>query len=176
MSTGQLDRQMKPTEVMERYGLKSRQSAYDRINALKSKNITVSGESLDKLDRHIKDGGTLADFAQVEVAPLPVEPAPITYPRNISGDSAEDNFIQLVREIGTALKPAADPLQHYCSLERAIASSWLLSTGEVKQLIGTKPTGDRYQRGSFVFIKAGRMGNQSAWRVMKVVKGDSYAK
>lgn len=159
---------MKPTEVMERYGLKSRQSAYDRINALKSKNITVSSDSLDKLDRHIKDGGTLADFAQVEVAPLPVEPAEIVYPRNISG-GGEDNFIQLVKEIGTALKPAADPLQHYCSLERAIASSWLLSTSEVKQLIGTKPTGEKYQRGSFVFIKAGKMGNQSAWRVMKVV-------
>lgn len=166
---------MKATEVMTRYGLKSRQSAYDRLNTLKDKKIPVSADTLDKLDRHIKDGGTLADFTETELAPLPVEPAEIVYPRNIARD-AEDNFIQLVREIGTALKPAADPLQHYCSLERAIASSWLLSTGEVKQLIGTKPTGERYQRGSFVFIKAGRMGNQSAWRVMKVIKGDSYGK
>ena len=66
---------MKPAEVMERYGLKSRQTAYDRLKALTDKNILVSSDSLDKLDKHLKAGGTLADFAEVELAPLPVEPA-----------------------------------------------------------------------------------------------------
>ena len=82
--------------------------------------------------------------------------------------------LQLVEVIARHFQQQRDPLQHYAALERAIASGWLLSTSEVRSLIGTKPTGDRFQHGSFVFVKSGKIGNQAAWRVAKVVEAGSY--
>lgn len=82
-----------------------------------------------------------------------------------------ENFIELIERITGAVKPAADPLQHYAALERAIASGWLLSSAEVRSLISTSPHGNRFQRGSFIFIRSGKIGGQSAWRVAKIVTG-----
>ncbi len=82
--------------------------------------------------------------------------------------------LQLVETIARHFQQQRDPLQHYTALERAIASSWLLSTSEVRSLISTKPRGDRFQHGSFVFIRAGKIGAQAAWKVLKVLEGGSY--
>jgi len=65
-----------------------------------------------------------------------------------------ENFIELVEHITAALKPTANPLQHYEALERAIACAWILTTAEVQGLIRAKPTGDRFVRGSFVFVRS----------------------
>ncbi|MEG3960610.1 hypothetical protein, partial [Microcoleus sp. herbarium2] len=61
-----------------------------------------------------------------------------------------------------------DPLQHYAALEQAIASGWILSTAEVRALIGVKPSGDRFKRGAFAFIRADKVGNQAGWKVEKI--------
>ncbi len=82
--------------------------------------------------------------------------------------------LQLVEAIARHIAATRDPLQHYAALERAIASGWLLSTAEVRSLIGVKPSGDRFQRGSFIFVRAGKIGAQAAWKVLKVVEGGSY--
>lgn len=96
---------------------------------------------------------------------------------SLSSDAVDDNFteaLQLVEAIARHFATPHDPLQHYTALERAIANSWLLSTSEVRSLISTKPRGDRFQHGSFVFIRAGKIGAQAAWKVLKVVEGSSY--
>jgi len=181
--------------LQTRYSLNSRQAVYDRISALKitpAARGKLSGGQLGKLDElneHLKSGGILSDFesSHTEVMPAPVifedfanelaiELAiELATPAKVS-DNDSENFIELIERIAAALKPAADPLQHYAALERAIASSWLLSSSEVRSLIGTKPKGDRFQRGSFVFIRAGKIGAQSAWRVVKVVIGGGVYK
>jgi hypothetical protein len=79
--------------------------------------------------------------------------------------------LQLVETIARHISATRDPLQHYVVLERAIASGWLLPTSEVRSLIGVKPSGDRFQRGSFIFIRSGKIGAQSAWRVAKIIEG-----
>jgi hypothetical protein len=79
-----------------------------------------------------------------------------------------------VEAIARHFQQQREPLQHYTALERAITNSWLLSTSEVRSLISTKPHGDRFQHGSFVFIRSGKIGAQAAWRVAKVVEGGSY--
>jgi hypothetical protein len=137
----------------------------------------ISGEELEELDRldsHIKTGGKLEDFQPANNQSLVVsqESAVNGTPRSA------DNFnetLQLVEAIARHIAATRDPLQHYAALERAIASSWLLSTTEVRALIGVKPSGDRFQHGSFVFIKSGKIRNQAAWRVAKVVSnGNTY--
>lgn len=168
--------------LQKRYSLSSRQAVYDRIAALKitpAARGKLSTEQLDKLDElneHLKSGGNLADFenSHTEIIPAPITSSiePTTQAKLAGNDS--ENFIELIERVAAALKPATDPLQHYAALERAIASGWLLSTAEVRSLIGTKPMGDRFQRGSFIFIRTGKIGGQSAWRVAKVVTGGAY--
>jgi hypothetical protein len=133
----------------------------------------ISGEELaelDRLDSHIKTGGKLEDFQPANNHSLVVSQESAT-PR------AADNFnetLQLIEAIARHFQQQRDPLQHYAALERAIASGWLLSTAEVRSLISTKPHGDRFQHGSFVFVKSGKIGAQAAWKVLKVVEGGSY--
>lgn len=61
-----------------------------------------------------------------------------------------------------------NPLSHWEELEKAVDKGWLLSTSEVKCLIGVKPRNHTYIRGAFKFIKSGKIGNQSAWLVEKI--------
>lgn len=165
-------------DLQGRYGLNSKQSVYDRIKALSIEPVArgkISSEQLNKLDKlneHLKSGGNLGDFESnhIEVMATTIATIEPTTPAKLTSSDGE-NFIELIERVAAALKPTADPLQHYTALERAIASSWLLSTAEVRSLIGTKPMGDRFQRGSFIFIRSGRIGSQSAWRVAKVVIG-----
>ena len=150
---------------------------YDRMKALAIEPIArgkLSSEQLDKLDKldkHLKTGGTLSDFessrTEVIEARL-IEPAATT-----AINQERENFLELIEAIARHIAATRDPLQHYVALERAIASGWLLSTAEVRSLIGVKPSGDQFQRGSFIFVRSGKMGTQAAWRVAKV-EGGSY--
>ncbi len=165
------------SELQQRYGLTSRQSVYDRMKALaiepvaRGKLSSEQLDKLDKLDKHLKSGGTLSDFesSHTEIMPAAIEPAAAAV-----NSVDRDDFLELIERVAAAVKPAAEPLQHYIALERAIASSWLLSTAEVRSLLGTKPRGDRFQYGSFVFVRAGKIGAQAAWKVLKVVEGGNY--
>ncbi|NET11854.1 MAG: hypothetical protein F6K08_02860 [Okeania sp. SIO1H6] len=64
------------------------------------------------------------------------------------------------------------PLWYHEELEKAAVGGWLLSTAEVKQLIGVKPyckkASNIYTRGSWQFIKVGKIGGATAWKVQKV--------
>lgn len=132
-------------------------------------------EELDRLDSHIKTGGKLEDFQPANNQSLVVSQESAF---NEVAPRSADNFnetLQLVEAIARHIAATRDPLQHYTALERAIASGWILTTAEVRSLIGVKPTGDRFQHGSFVFIKSGKIRNQSAWRVAKVISnGNTY--
>ena len=67
--------------------------------------------------------------------------------------------------------PTRSPLWYMSELEEAQTQGWLLTTSEIQKLIGVKPTTAKgtstYQRGSFSFIKAGKIGTQTAWKVTK---------
>ncbi|NRB05920.1 MAG: hypothetical protein HRU34_00025 [Richelia sp.] len=56
-------------------------------------------------------------------------------------------------------------------LENAHQSNLILSTEEVEELIGVKPRcdagKDSFHRRCWVFMKVGKMGSQTGWRVMK---------
>lgn len=77
----------------------------------------------------------------------------------------------LAEGIARHLKPS-DPLQHLKALEEAAKAGWILSSTEVEDLIGCKPKlkegEQQFIRGSFGFVKSGRVGNQSGWRVVRL--------
>jgi hypothetical protein len=66
---------------------------------------------------------------------------------------------------------ASNPLWYMDVLERAATAQWLLTTDEIEQLIGVKPKchgkDKTYQRGTWTFIKVGKLGAQTAWKVTK---------
>jgi hypothetical protein len=116
---------------------------------------------------------------QVKETPVsPSETAPSPAKLETSIDQQTDDCLaaiaQSLPKLETILAsrlPPSDPLWYMNVLERAQASHWILTTEEVEQLIGVKPKCEAgknsYQRGCWVFVKAGNIGSQIGWRVTK---------
>jgi len=127
-------------------------------------------EELDRLDSHIKTGGKLEDFQPANNQSLVVSQSQESAVNEVAPRSA-DNFtetLQLVEAIARHFQQQHEPLQHYAALEQAACCAWILTTSEVSGLIGVKPTGDRFERGSFAFVRSGKVGTQTGWKVEKI--------
>ena len=209
---------MKIKDLMERYGLKSRQSIYDWCKAA---NLELAKDSrnrkyaepeqivvLDDLKTHLDNGASLKDYtplSSVELdtqidtkldskldtksAPLTntvqssvdseldTKSAPLTSTVQPSVDSKLDTLNlppellgEMVGHIASKLQPS-DPLWYHERLEAAMAGGWLLTTAEVKALIGVTPYAKKgensYVRGRWKFTKAGKIGGSTAWEITK---------
>ena len=81
-----------------------------------------------------------------------------------------DALIKLEATLASRLQPV-NPLWYMDILEKAEAKNWLLTTEEVEELIGVKPQCHHdetaYHRGSWIFIKTGKIGAQTGWHVKK---------
>ena len=75
----------------------------------------------------------------------------------------------LIELLAEKIQPPRSPIQNWRELEEACEKGWLLTTKQVHELAGTKPHGSQWERGSFIFIKAGKIGSQLAWQVEKKV-------
>ncbi len=84
-----------------------------------------------------------------------------------SGLTRTDDLVMLVERIAAVIRPTTEPLAHWEQLEKAVTHNWLLTSADVKRVIGVKPKGDSFRLGSFTFIRSGTIGNQTAWRVVK---------
>ena len=185
-------------ELCDRYEIKSRKSLYSRTNALgitldKDGNKSVATEEqvklLDQQDEHLKNGGTLKNFVLTAIAEVTVNDtdqnqdtasivettqhtAQLSTQSVLLGDIVQN----LSQAIAEKMQPV-DPLWYLGRLEAARASGWELTTSQVKELIGVKPSCPRgkktFRRGSFVFVKSGRIGSQTSWKVQKVTD-DGY--
>ena len=61
-----------------------------------------------------------------------------------------------------------NPLRHHQLLKESAQEGWILSTEEVTKLIGTRPKGEYFVRGSWAFSRCGKIGNQLGWIVERV--------
>lgn len=159
---------------------------------------------LDELDKHLTGGGSFASFTEKKsMVNRPVESA--FYPldelelQQRKVDGADDPSIKLCKknietvtdlrqtsqfsewQLSAALSHlvnliAPDPLAHYEQLQRACVFGWLLTTGELATILGVKPRGEVFTRGSFVFSSAGKIGNQKAWRICKSTSKETAQK
>jgi len=164
------------SELQGRYNI-GKQAVYNRLDALKIKPKKHGNRSyitleqlqiLDRLHAHITAGGTMADF---QSPPMESSLSLVDSVDKTSGLSKTDDLITLIERIAAAIRPTSEPLAHWEQLEKAAANNWLLSTADVQRVIGVKPKGERFTRGSFTFVRFGKIGNQSAWRVVKLVNG-----
>ncbi|WP_310425705.1 hypothetical protein [Chamaesiphon sp. VAR_48_metabat_135_sub] len=147
-------------------------------------------EPLDRLHAHIKQGRAISDFQsspQTEISPVdPDKTTQLLTSAEISlvdrlnkfTGLLENNLEVLMKLIAGEVSPphnstipTRSPLWYMSELERASVEGWLLTTDEVQQLLGVKPIPHKgtstYQRGSFNFVKAGKIDGQTAWQVTK---------
>ena len=151
-------------------------------------------ELLDQLEEHLKDGGTLSNFTpvthvEVQTTQDTTQQATqiatqIKTPEN-KGDAQiietekhipqHNDLATLVQLLAGKIQPVS-PLWYHWELERAEKVGLELTTSEVRELIGVKPVCRKgettYSRGCWLFVKSGRIGNQTAWRVMKDEEGN----
>ena len=180
---------MKIKELQERYGLKTRQSIYDWI---KAGNLTLPKderghayatpeqiEVLDQLVEHLKTGGTLGSFTPVSspeiytTADSPIdtsEPSTVYSAIDTVNSEIDTPMVMLERLVGVIVSniQPRSPLWFHDELEKATKQGWILSTSEVESLIGIKPKGEIFHRGGWEFVRAGKIGNQGAWKVNKL--------
>ena len=82
-----------------------------------------------------------------------------------------DTLIELETILATQMR-SQNPLWYMDVLEQAVAGNWILSTDEVEKLIGVKPhchhDETSFERGTWIFTKAGKIGAQLGWKVSKI--------
>jgi hypothetical protein len=184
-------------ELCDRYNIKSRKSLYSRLDGLeitlaKDGNKAYATEEqvklLDQQDEHLKNGGTIKNFVPTtqvtvdntlsnldtsSIVETTQHSTQLTTQSELLGDILES----VTTAIADKMQPV-DPLWYMSALERARVSQWELTTSQVQELIGVKPSckkGKRtFKRGSFIFVKSGKIGNQTSWKVQKVTDDDGY--
>ena len=86
------------------------------------------------------------------------------------------SLVRLEQILTSRLQPS-NPLWYMDILEKAATADWILTTDEVEHLIGIKPqchhNETKYERGSWVFLKVGKIGAQTGWQVRKKDSSDT---
>jgi hypothetical protein len=141
---------------------------------------------MDNLDAHLKAGGELATFpnadGRVEIVGRsighPIERPTASQDSMIDRSPATLGVAALIDAIATKLgdivinnRPhpdTVDPIANLKALEEACSNGWLLSSSQLAPLLGLKTlTGKEIHRYGFICTRAGRNGQESAWKITK---------
>ena len=191
MTTSTPDVDHSISELLTRYKI-TKPALYSRFKGLGVSTFKVGRkayvksedvELLDKLEQHIYDGGTIADFVHTNEAAtglskassqeLTESPEPI--PVNQS-DSWLNSLPLLVNSLADAIAqritPPSNPLAELEALEKAYEKRWILSTSQLGSILKlNSKTLIRYksfERHGFTFTRSGVVGAEIGWRVGKV--------
>jgi hypothetical protein len=139
--------------------------------------------SLDQLDAHIKAGGKVSDFINAPknsqlVSAEPSTPAVSTAQPSDLQSNLLNALLYAIAEANsrqqntyTITKDELDLTQErYKKLLWYAENQIQLASDELRCLIGIKPSGSEFTRGSFTFTRMGKIGNQSAWSIQKIKK------
>lgn len=184
-------------ELESRYRL-TRSNIYNRINGLKNKGYELEplkqGQKsifnadhvalLDRLNEHLDGGNDIASFPDIDGRIVLSQPPARSISQPIERLTGHENGYQgstpavinlgnLLETLSTHLAapapaPALDPLANLRSLQDAYKNDWLLSSSQLKALIGVKPpSGASFSRYGFTFTRRGKNGAESAWQLTK---------
>ena len=179
-------------ELRDRYGI-GKQAEINRRKHLGIKPFRIEGsyyiteeqlKTLDALDYWLTEqGGKMADFDPntmvdslessggiTRLDSIDSRPIESQEARLIESEEAkpEPEWGPLIELLAEKMQPKESPIQNWRELEEAADKGWLLTTSQVHQLVGAKPKGIQWHRGSFVFSKAGKIGREAAWIVEKL--------
>jgi hypothetical protein len=159
--------------LQDRYGIGQAQ-VYNRMEKLGIKPVQrgkVSAEQVDQLDKYdefLKTGGvTFSNESGITISNgIPLEKAHALEDANLA---TINQLSQLVEKLAFfILEKKRSPLTAFEELEKAQASGWLLPSSIITEIIGVRPRGEEFERGSFKFHKIGKLGRESSWLVTKV--------
>jgi hypothetical protein len=106
------------------------------------------------------NGGTLKTFIK-PLTPTVIESLDTVHYTQM--DTVLDNNV--LGELSKLIINEYNPLRHHQLLKEAALEGWILSTDEVYKLIGTKPKGEQFIRGSWLFVRSGKVGSQAGLRI-----------
>ncbi|BAQ66956.1 hypothetical protein [Geminocystis sp. NIES-3709] len=176
-------------DLQERYNLKTRQSVYDRLKAIGTqvekegnKSYVTEGvlEELDQLQEHLNLGGSIKTFIPTlkttvhskidnETVYSSIDTVNSELDNNLQYEQLElfENLMERVEEVVERMIPQ-NPINHWEKLDIAVERGYILSSKEVKSLVGTKPFGEQWIRGAFIFTRTGKIGNQAGWKISRL--------
>lgn len=180
-------------DILDRYGLKTRQSFYSWAKTVgitvgkdnNNKSIVTADQIvlLDELNQHLKNGGLLKTFTPTSSAQV-IKNESVHYTIDTIGNNKNimktgndvsyqqlelfDAIVNRVTEIINVSPINRSPINHWDELNKAVENNYILTSKEIKELLGTKPFGTEWIRGAFKFVKVGKIGNQSGWKVIKI--------
>ncbi|MDZ8052038.1 MAG: hypothetical protein RMX68_000870 [Aulosira sp. ZfuVER01] len=140
---------------------------------------TLINQDVEKAANTIAESlQTSANLPQSDLKNEQVLETPSTVPSDSSDNKRLDEILEEISQSFSKLErilnarlQTPNPLWYMDVLERAQSSNWLLTSEEIEKLIGVKPKceagKDSFQRGCWIFTKAGKMGLQTAWRISK---------
>ena len=193
MSDVELVERLDVAQAMEKYGL-SRAGLNNRLAAVRDAlGLTtekengkgwITGELLEVMDglhAHKQRGGTQEEFLAAGVRERNGGGA-VTIERSqtaavASKGRAEPESVQAAQGFAMVVEAVAerlaerlvprDPLANLRALKEAAKEGWILSSGQVSELIGVVPRGKEFERHGFTFHRAGNVGAQSGWKVKR---------
>lgn len=164
-------------ELTKRYEI-SRPALYKRIKATKiqikkdgnkSYLLAEDIEILDDLAQYLQKGGNMSTFVPTTSTTIHQDESVKSSLNTVNSLVITDETInQSLNSVKPVIIKVHNPIEHWEKLEKAVNSKYYLSTKEVRELLGTSPRGSEWIRGSFKFIKVGKIGNQSAWKVERL--------
>jgi hypothetical protein len=107
------------------------------------------------------------------IDPTPISPPPSNYIDNQLNELLQkiDRRLEKIEMLLSKQLTTANPLWYMPILEQVSTQAWIISSEEVEQLIGIKPYcapgHHSFMRGCWKFIKTGKVGIHSSWRVIK---------
>ena len=165
------------SQLPSRYGI-ARSALYTRLKDLKiepekqGKKAFVNAEQLQHLDalhEHIQKGGITGEFLKQLDRPgqLATEDSPVQSREFVQDSPGQITtsptaaLVTVVEAIVKRLMPAPSRLSYLRELEEAYSNGWLLSTGELADLLGlTSGTitdyGEEFNDAGFTFTRSGK--------------------
>ena len=165
-------------ELAERYELKSTKAIYDRLSTLgitlpkKNRKSYATDEIVEKLDRlqkHLDNGGTLKDFDETTLA--------VEYEHVVESDDTSQHFsernntaLQVIERDDTSphviyIERDRDPLFANRMLKEAAENDYVLTSKQIQEILGIKLKGKTFNRLGFTFTKVGKDGVYSSYKV-----------
>ena len=180
-------------DLRKLFGLSSRQVSKlaKALNLVPAEDDKFSQEQMIlmyQLHEHLESGQPLEEFPQLpaphpagdsletsapEISPeeiiqttvLKTSIVPTSKPNGNNSSPPENPLSEIIKAISQATTPKRDLLHNYHALEEAVQHQWIISSSNVRELTGTTPHGEVFIWANFEFLKTGKVGRESGWRI-----------
>ncbi len=178
-------------DLHKMFGLSSRQvsklvKALNLVPAEDDKFSQAQMILMYQLHEHLESGQPLEEFPQlpqpagdfletstpeisaeeiIQTTVLKTSIVPTSKSKSKNSSPLENPLSEIIKAISQATTPKRDILHNYHALEDAVLHQWIISSSNVRELTGTTPHGEVFIWANFEFLKTGKVGRESGWRI-----------